>query len=520
MWRGRSWHRYACAVVALGLLGAPVATPTAARAADDAAATAAVAADTWQQRTVDPGDRASTSLAFTRWLRPALDQAPEWSGDVETCTVGSESDRSRAATIATVNYYRAMAGLTPVVEERAWSDKALQAAVMMHSARALSHYPGDDWPCATADGIEAAGRSNLSLSWRAGGNSIVRYMWDQGDNNAPVGHRRWILTPQLRRVGTGSTTGVNALWVVDDDWTWPDLGEVTWSSWPPAGHVPWEIAMVDDEDRRLFRWSLTAHAHPGVDFADATVEARLHHDGRDEQLEATVDWRDDTTGTDSTLVWHLGRRGDVAFPVGADAHVEVTVAGVQRFGTTVPPHTWTVRLFRAEMTDVATSAHRPAIEVVTAHEIAGGYADGTFRPNADVTRSQMAAFLARALDLPPATSGGGFPDVHGAHAAAVDAVAAAGITSGYGDGTFRPEQAVTRGQMATFLLRALALEPDAPAGARFPDVRGSTHEGAVGAAFTRGVTGGFTDGNFRPDAPVTRGQMATFLSRALELEGR
>ena len=65
--------------------------------------------------------------------------------------------------------------------------------------------------------------------------------------------------------------------------------------------------------------------------------------------------------------------------------------------------------------------------------------------------------LARGFDLPPASSAG-FRDTAGdPHERAIDSVAAAGITTGYGDGTYRPREAVPRGQMATFLARALGI---------------------------------------------------------------
>jgi hypothetical protein len=106
--------------------------------------------------------------------------------------------------------------------------------------------------------------------------------------------------------------------------------------------------------------------------------------------------------------------------------------------------------------DVAGSAHLEAIRWIFEHGITGGFSDGTFRPGQAVTRGQMASFLDRALGLPEAAPGG-FSDTAGTtHEAAIDRLVAAGITVGFSDGTFRPGQAVTRGQMASFLHRALA----------------------------------------------------------------
>ena len=104
--------------------------------------------------------------------------------------------------------------------------------------------------------------------------------------------------------------------------------------------------------------------------------------------------------------------------------------------------------------------HEPGIRWVAEQGITTGFEDGSFRPADPVTRGQMATFLDRALELEPGDES--FPDVPEdfVHAAAIAAVAAAGITTGFEDGTFRPADPVTRGQMATFLQRAL--DEDAP----------------------------------------------------------
>jgi len=169
----------------------------------------------------------------------------------------------------------------------------------------------------------------------------------------------------------------------------------------------------------------------------------------------------------------------------------------------------------AGFVDVAGTTHAEAIAWVADQGITGGFGDGTFRPGADVTRGQMAAFLARGLELPEGSVT--FDDVVGTtHEAAVAAVAEAGITSGFPDGTFRPGDPVTRGQMAAFLTRGLELPPGS---ATFGDVTGTTHEAAIAAVAEAGITTGFADGTFRPGQPVNRGQMAAFLFRALGEEG-
>lgn len=107
-----------------------------------------------------------------------------------------------------------------------------------------------------------------------------------------------------------------------------------------------------------------------------------------------------------------------------------------------------------------------AIEAVAAEGITKGCdppLNDLFCPNDPVTRGQMAAFLVRALGL-TATSGATFSDVPSTHTFAtdIDRLATAGITSGCGSGRFCPNDPVTRGQMAAFLQRALELTPIVP----------------------------------------------------------
>ena len=168
------------------------------------------------------------------------------------------------------------------------------------------------------------------------------------------------------------------------------------------------------------------------------------------------------------------------------------------------------------------SVFEESINKVAAAGITKGCnADGTlFCPNQPVTRAQMAVFLQRALDLEAPSGDSKFTDSAGFAQSAIDAMAAAGITLGCNaDGTlFCPSQSVTRGEMAAFLARALEL-PTPDVAAAFDDTEGSVFNNAIAAILKKGITRGCdnTGGRFCPNQPVTRGQMATFLARALDL---
>jgi spore germination protein len=166
--------------------------------------------------------------------------------------------------------------------------------------------------------------------------------------------------------------------------------------------------------------------------------------------------------------------------------------------------------------DIAGDTHETAILQLAEAGIASGYDDGTFRPYLAVTRGQMATFLMRALQLGPASDPAPYRDIAGSvHADAIAAVSAAEIAAGYPDQTFAPDQVVTRAQMATFLTRALRLGSTSVS--PFTDIAGNSHEYSILGVAHAGIAGGYPDGTFRPQQPVTRAQLATFLTRALAL---
>lgn len=162
-------------------------------------------------------------------------------------------------------------------------------------------------------------------------------------------------------------------------------------------------------------------------------------------------------------------------------------------------------------TDDAGSVHALAIAWAASAGIVQGVGEGRFEPGRSVTRGQMATFLFNTFDIPSAGPSNRFSDIAGhPHASSIEAVAAAGITSGFSDGTFRPDQPISRAHMATLLANALALS-SANAGT-FSDV-GGVHAASIESIAEKGITQGCEGDRFCPDAPVSRGQLASFLRR-------
>jgi hypothetical protein len=136
-----------------------------------------------------------------------------------------------------------------------------------------------------------------------------------------------------------------------------------------------------------------------------------------------------------------------------------------------------------------------------------------FCPKDPVTRGMMATFLDRALGLEE-TDEDFFTDDNGlAHEAAINRLAAAGITTGCKSNLFCPRDPVTRGMMATFLDRAF--DPADTDEDFFTDDEGIVHEGAINRIAAAGITTGCAPDLFCPKKNVNRQQMVAFLHRAM-----
>ena len=211
-------------------------------------------------------DRETAAAAYRQIL--ADQQVPaDWSGNVGTCTRGTESEASIAATLETLNILRYFAGLGTVRTDPVYNRRALAAALLMHANHALDHTPPKTWKCWTQEGADAANRSSLS-GFSPGATSIAEFVDDDGD----LGHRRSLLDPALAVVGTGSThvrnttEAYHALYTGEELATTP-VPEVV--AWPPPGHVPWPL-IDEGDDTDDDRWSASLSV-PGLDLSDPDV---------------------------------------------------------------------------------------------------------------------------------------------------------------------------------------------------------------------------------------------------------
>lgn len=222
--------------------------------------------------------------------------------------------------------------------------------------------------------------------------------------------------------------------------------------------------------------------------------------------------------------------------------VRVGIVVVALLGVSLPAHAnLATAIEPRDFSDVCRhdpSVNPPFVDVGVPHNIAvncaarfnlvKGVGDGLYQPWAPLRRDQAATVVRNWLETAfgfvlPGPDTHPFDDLDGnVHVSSIALLHDLGIVNGVDDDLFAPGRLVTRGQFATLIRRAISyadqlsidgeLPPDADV--PFVDIADHAHAPNVQAIAAIGVLTGFTDGSARPNDPVTRGQLATFLMRA------
>lgn len=238
---------------------------------------------------VNVRDRESVIAAYNAEFN-RVEPGSAWNGNVDACRSGTTATAYQLSVLQRVNWYRDMAGLPSVDYNTALNQSAQDGALISSAQGALSHYPSSTAKCYTESGYTGTSRSNLTLGV-AGILAVDAYIEDEGDNNAIVGHRRWLLHRSLGPIATGdienngTNYAANAIYVAGAGGALaaPRDGFI---SWPPSGYVP---------DAVLYRrWSFSLDGND-VSFANAAVTVTgptgsipVTIDDRSEFLEAGI----------------------------------------------------------------------------------------------------------------------------------------------------------------------------------------------------------------------------------------
>ncbi len=369
-------------------------------------------------------------------------------------------------------------------DQAAWVD-----AVAATEGRVLTYF-GQGWERFTKGGIIQAFYSTST----GGVTNSNRYGFFTEWDGQPVSVTQWpYLLPK------------------DDPWDQePGLGN-------PVGM--WRKTIAASTIADLLGWDEVTDARL-VSGPSTTSPARVRFDGMDDGSEAS------TTVAGAWLRYGLGLRSSLVRAIDdrqAPPTEEPQTPGQGVDGGGQAPDQSEIQYDELPpFQDIAGHTHEEGIDILRR----GGIAEGCdhyslyFCPNDPAKRLDVAVLLARAARLPRPEEPYrlNFADVPDSfpHSREIYALAEAGITVGCATNRFCPDGPLTRGEMATFLMRALDLAPlDSFDGRRFDDVpAASTHSGAIHAIAAEGITVGCSKTSFCPNRPLTRGEMATLLARA------
>lgn len=176
-------------------------------------------------------------------------------------------------------------------------------------------------------------------------------------------------------------------------------------------------------------------------------------------------------------------------------------------------------LAAAGFNDVAGHWAQEQINKWADQGLVAGYQDGSFKPNSQISRAEFVAMVNRSFDIDKGSTGSGFKDVQPGKWYYQDVIAAKanGYIGGYTDGTFKPDQTITRQEVASILVRLLQLTPTTQGLDGFKDanrIPGWARE-SVGAVAKAGLMRGMPDNTFGPLKNITRAEAVVSLDRAL-----
>src|SRR5665648_37955 len=174
--------------------------------------------------------------------------------------------------------------------------------------------------------------------------------------------------------------------------------------------------------------------------------------------------------------------------------------------------------FATTVSDISGHWAQTTIQSWVDNGLIKGYPDGTFKPDNNITRAEFITLVNRAFEYTN-TAPISFTDVNqnAWYASAIGVAVEAGYISGYPDGTMKPENPISRVEAATIIMKINKLEANLSAANTFTDAASLTwSKGAVGAVFAAGLMIGYPDGSFGPQKLIKRGEATVALDRAMK----
>jgi hypothetical protein len=238
----------------------------------------------------------------------------EWNGSVSGCNEGEVDQDIQEKVANRINYFRRNAGVPEVLFDAATNEYCQKAALMMTANRDLQRDPPRSWRCWSDEGVYAAKHSLLIKD--ANTSLAVTYIMD--DKNPTAGNRRWLLYPNGRVYGHGSTDDVAVIWALDDSGSTDTMAYMDNPvCWPPDGYVP-QLMLLEN-------WTFSIYRN----LKDAQVEVKQDGNPLEVEVEEFVD------GYGAPTLVFKPKFNKRALPLKSDFEVLVTLSDGRKYNYTV-----------------------------------------------------------------------------------------------------------------------------------------------------------------------------------------
>ena len=305
-----------------------------------------------------------------------------------------------------------------------------------------------------------------------------------------------------------------------------DLGDIQWSV--NGADIPTDTDFTDlDLGVNLDTSGIPVNVINTITGEVGTVQITLAHDGEfGFTMTLTAPLGKENAGYWANL-YHYDEEAEamnfeVAAKIDEDGSVTIPFSHASQYAIVIDTHSHATVDVSDIFIDVAPDAwYKDAIQYAYDHGLMTGVSDTEFAPEATTTRAMIVSILAR-LEGVTTAQAAGFADVddNDWYATAVNWAANVGVVNGYEDNTFRPNQPITREQLAAILMNYASYKGEDVSNradlTSYTDQPSTWAEEAMQWAVAEGLISGVTNDQLQPQSSATRAQVAAILQRLLE----
>ena len=303
-----------------------------------------------------------------------------------------------------------------------------------------------------------------------------------------------------------------------------DLGDIQWSV--NGADIPTDTDFTDlDLGVNLDTHGIPVNVINTITGEVGTVQITLAHNGEfGFTMTLTAPLGVENSGYWANL-YHYDEDADqltfeTAAEIDADGSVSLPMSHASQYAIVIDTHSHATVDVSDLFIDIAPDAwYKDAVQYAYDNGLMTGVSDTEFAPEATTTRAMIVSILAR-LEGVESAEAAGFADVNDDwYATAVNWAANVGVVNGYEDGTFKPNTAITREQLAAILMNYAAYKGEDVSNradlTSYTDQPSTWAEEAMSWAVAEGLISGVTADTLQPQGAATRAQVAAILQRFL-----